>query len=83
MSDEIQVQEASINTRRHVERLVGKAHSQGCSTIDLSNVEFVSRSVADEIVHQMEREMVEFEGLEGDVAEMVQLIKERGEPKPA
>lgn len=82
MSDVIEVKEASINTRRHVERLVGKAHSKGCSTIDLSNVEFVSRSVADEIVHQRERDMVDFEGLEGDVAKMVSIIEDK-QPKPA
>jgi anti-anti-sigma regulatory factor len=83
MSDVIKVKEASIDTRRRVERLVGRAHSNDCSTIDLSNVEFVSRSVADEIVHQMDREMVHFEGINGDVAKMVDIVRQNGEPQPA
>lgn len=80
MSGEYTIDETSINTRRRAESLAAAARESGCSAIDLSNVEFVSRSVADELVHQSIEHDLHLTGLDGDVRVMVDAVREQGTP---
>lgn len=74
MNGVLQVQETTINTRRRAEEIVTEARERDCTTIDLQNVEFISRSVADELVHQVESTDVELVGLSGDVKIMYEVV---------
>ena len=42
--------------------------------LDLTNVEFVSRSVADELLSQRERLDLEFRGLDDEAGEMIDAV---------
>lgn len=44
------VEEESIHTRRRARNIVESASDQGYSAIDISRVEFIGRSVADELI---------------------------------
>lgn len=77
MASEYRVDVESINTRRKAEEISRQARKNGHSTLDLSNVEFVSRSVADELIHQSEKHSLELAGLSGDVESMIEIVRER------
>ena len=74
MTDKYQVKETTINTRRRAEQLAERATSEGCSVLDLTGVEFISRSVADELVHQSQANGLELVGLTGDTKKMVDIV---------
>jgi len=74
MSDIYKVEQESIHLRRQAKKIVEQAAKEGCSTIDLSAVEFVSRSVADELIHRSEQHDVDLVGLEGDVDMMIEAV---------
>ena len=74
MSDIYKVEQESIHLRRQAKEMVDNAAEEGYSTIDLSAVEFVSRSVADELIHKSEQHDVELVGLEGDVDMMIEAV---------
>lgn len=83
MGEVLQVEKGEIHTRNMIGRLVEEAKQNDLSEIDVSNVEFVSRSVADEIVHQMDEHQVEFRGMSGDVKKMVEIVKQDQNLPPA
>jgi hypothetical protein len=74
MACELVVEESTIVTRRRAERLAEEAISNHCSVLNLASVGFVSRSVADELVHQREQNGLELRELTGDVEVMVNAI---------
>lgn len=74
MNDNIKIKETSINTRRRAKTIAENAIENGYDAVDLSNVEFVSRSVADEFVHQAEEKDLEIVGQEGDVEKMFNVV---------
>lgn len=74
MSEKYVVEESSIITRRRAGQLVSDARESECSAIDLSNVDSISRSVADELVHQTMDSELALMGLTGDVRKMVEII---------
>lgn len=75
MTERYTIDDPSINTRRRAEEIAKQARDEGYSVVDLSDVEFVSRSVADELVHQSDEYDLELAGLEGDVEKMVDAVR--------
>jgi len=76
MSKRYVVEESSIITRRQAEQFADEARANGCSALDLSKVDSVSRSVADELVHQTTDSELKLTGLTGDVRKMVEIISD-------
>lgn len=74
MSDALVVERDSIHLRRHATAIMDKAKSEGYRSVSLANVEFVSRSVADELIHLSEEYDIDLEYLDGDVGEMVEAV---------
>ena len=68
------VRESSLTTRRAIANLVEEVLEAGYDVIDLSEVEFISRSVADELVFQSEVRDIKLQGLSGDVKKMIAAV---------
>jgi hypothetical protein len=62
MIDTLVADETTLSTRQRAERPVREAHKNGCSTLDLTSVEFITRSVADEFRYFRERGEIKFTG---------------------
>lgn len=77
MNDTLVVDREAIHLRRHATKLMQEAHENGYQTIDVSNVEFVSRSVADELVHLSGKFDIQLNGLRGEVASMIDIVSEQ------
>lgn len=77
MTDTFIISTESITTRRRAEAIADSAVSEGCRILDFSHVEFVSRSVADEFIHQASSHDIEFRGRSGDVIRMFEMIEKR------
>lgn len=70
----LSVDSSSIVTRSYARELAIEAHEDHESVLDLTNVEFVSRSVADELLSQRERLDLEFRGLDDEAGEMIDAV---------
>jgi hypothetical protein len=70
------VEKTVVSTRRQARRIAVEADQSGVSTLDFSPVDFVSRSAADEFVHQSEKRSLELRGLGGDVATMIDAVRD-------
>lgn len=81
MTDTIKIDETSLSTRRYARGIVESAVEEGADALDLGRVEFISRSVADELVHQSSEHDIEIRFAEGDVRAMLDAV--RGEPPTA
>lgn len=75
MSQEYIVRGSSINTRQQASSIVEQAVNSGCKAIDLTNVEFVSRSSADELSVLADEYDLELRGASGDVEKMFEVIR--------
>lgn len=71
------VTEETLSTRQKATQLVRDAHSQGYETLDLSNVEFMTRSVADELRYYADNGEIELSGLQGEAKELFDLVSEQ------
>ena len=80
MSDKYVIGEESIITRRYAEQVSEEARKSGCSAIDLSNVDSISRSVADEFVHQTNNSDLSLTGQTGDVKKIIEIVASSAEP---
>lgn len=80
MSNKYVISEDSIITRRYAKRIADEARTKDCSAIDLSNVESISRSVADELVHQTNDSDLRLTGMSGDVRKIIQIVSNQTEP---
>ena len=67
----------SITTRRRAEAIAESAVSEGFHALDFSQVEFVSRSVADEFIHQASCHDLDLRGRTGDVTQMFEMVEGR------
>jgi len=74
MNDALIVSDSAIQIRRNATELMEDAHESGYSAVDLSRVEFVSRSVADELIHRSNMYDIDLIGLEGDVNSMIDAV---------
>lgn len=70
----IVVEEETLTTRQRAEFLVQTARENDCSVLDLSRVEFMSRSVADEFRYHQEKGAIELVGLSGSAKEMFDIV---------
>lgn len=80
MTDVMAVNEETLSTRQKAERLVQEAHQQDCTALDLTSVEFMTRSVADELRYFQERGEIELQGLNGSAKEMYDVVTRREVP---
>lgn len=69
------LQLASLSTRKKAKEIAREAEREGRQKIDLTGVEFISRSFADEIVQQAEERGLQIVGAEGDVARMLDVVR--------
>lgn len=76
MPSELSVEQATISTRRRARQIAAEAEHTDAGALNLGSVEFVSRSVADELVHQSEKRSLELRGLDGDVATMIDAVRD-------
>ena len=76
MGPALSIDGSAIVTRKRAERLVDEACTNHNSVLDLTTIEFVSRSVADELLHQQEERGVELRGLDDQVGEIVDAVSE-------
>lgn len=74
------IDEDSIITRRAAEGFVEQARKNRCSAIDFSNVESISRSVADEFVHRTKDSNLSLTGLSGDVQTVINIVRNSKKP---
>lgn len=65
----------SLSTRKKAEEIAREAERLGRDEIDLSGVEFISRSFADELVNQSQTRNLPIVGAEGNVAEMLDIVR--------
>lgn len=56
---------------------MSEAVSEGYEVLDLTSVEFVSRSVADELVHQSETNSLDIRNPQDSVAMMIEAVDEK------
>lgn len=75
MTNKMVVAEETLSTRHKAEQLVRDAHAQGCDALDLARVEFMTRSVADELRYFEARDEIELVNLTGDAEEMYELVR--------
>lgn len=67
------IKKKSINLRRNIKEIIENSDD---NTFDLSEVEFISRAVADEIYNVSQSEQVEFVNAQGDVKVMLDKVRE-------
>lgn len=79
MSVPYKVNEDSIATRNRANQIIQEARKNGYTTVDLSGVEFVSRSVADELAHHKAESDIELQGLQDSVEAFVRAVGDRTE----
>lgn len=77
MTDTFTIETTSITTRRRAEAIAESAVSEGFQALDFAAVEFVSRSVADEFIHQAAIHDLELRGRSNDVATMFDMVADR------
>lgn len=65
---------SSLSTRDKAKEIAREAEQRG-QPIDLSDVEFVSRSFADEIIKQAEKRGLKIVGATGDVEKMLAVVR--------
>lgn len=69
------LQLASLSTRKKAKEIARDAERQGMQEIDLTGVEFVSRSFADEIVKQADERGLKIVGADEDVERMLDVVR--------
>lgn len=74
MSDVLRIEAETITTRRRARQLAIEAVDRDLRGLDLGNAEFVSRPVADELVHQADEHALDRRGADGPVASMIEVI---------
>lgn len=77
MNDTLKIKAESVTTRSRARDIAEEAASEGYQSIDFSTVEFVSRSVADEFVHQAEEHNLELRTQSGPVDRMFKAVREQ------
>lgn len=79
MTSEFPVQRSTVGTRREARELVSKAQENGVNVIDMEGVEFISRSVADELLYHRREAGIEISGATGEVKKMLDVVKKQTE----
>ncbi len=79
MSHVYVVESDAIITRNKAEQIASAAKEQECSAIDLINVEFVSRSVADELNHHSKQYDLELVNVQDPVQSLLDVVS--GDPQ--
>lgn len=74
MTKVLAVQEDTLTTRQKAEQLVKEARDENCEALDLTGVEFMTRSVADELRYFQERGEIELRGLRGSAKEIYEVV---------
>lgn len=65
----------TLTTREKAKELIRDADNKGIDTLDFSNVEFISRSFADEILTQSNSRDISIEGVNESVKKMFKVVK--------
>lgn len=76
-SKKMVVSKKSLSTREKARRMVKRAKSENYEIIDLSKVEFVSRSFADELKKRSNEKGIEIRGINGNVKKMFKVVERR------
>ena len=69
------VEEESIHTRRRARDIIESASGQGYSAIDISNLEFISRSVADELIQGSIEHDLDLINPSDEVEQMLDIVR--------
>ena len=77
MTDTLKIKAESVTTRSRARDIAEHAASEGYQSIDFATVEFVSRSVADEFVHQAEKHNLELQTYSGPVTQMIDAVQKK------
>lgn len=82
MSDSLKIHQDAVSTRNKARSISEEVTDGGHESLDLSNVEFISRSVADEFVQQSQSKDFDLVGAEDDVADMIEIVKRGRQAAP-
>jgi len=74
MKNVMTVNTNTLSTCQNVKLLIQEVHASGNAVLDLSNVEFMTRSVADELRYFEDQDEIELQGLHGPVKKMYQVV---------
>ena len=74
MKNVMTVNDETLSTRQKAKQLVQEAHKSDCAALDLTNVEFMTRSVADELRYYEDHDQIELRGLRGTAKEMYKVV---------
>lgn len=66
-----------VSSRDAIQRMLEQYSSTEEVVLDFQNVEFISRSVADELVHQKEKRNIKFINLNTSTEEMIHLVSKK------
>lgn len=74
MKAELEIEADSLITRNRAQEIAEEAIEGDYSALDLSNVEFISRSVADELLHYHKEHDLGLNNVQEDVDEMLSAV---------
>lgn len=74
MSESLIIGETCLSTRKKVQQIMERAHQDNYTILDLSQVGFISRSVADELRYYRDKDDIQIVGLNGSVKEMFDAV---------
>lgn len=66
-----------VSSRDAIQKMLEQYSSAEEVVLDFQHVEFISRSVADELVHQKEKRNINFVNLNTSIENMIQLVSKR------
>lgn len=66
-----------VSSRDAIQRMLEQYSSAEEVILDFQDVEFISRSVADELIHQKEKRNIKFIHLNTNTEDMIQLVSKR------
>lgn len=66
-----------VSSRDAIQKLLEQYYFTEEVILDFQHVEFISRSVADELVHQKEKRNIRFIHLNASIEEMINLVSKR------
>lgn len=69
----MKIRKESITLRRHIKEKIENSEDE---IVDLEDVEFISRAVADELCHQVDNNNIRIINADGDVKEILWIISE-------
>jgi hypothetical protein len=76
----LKIEKSALHTRKYAQEMMEQADREGYPSVDLSNLNFISRSVGDELIYRSKMYGIPLENAQGDVKHMLEVIESRKVP---